>query len=57
MAEFWYNTSFHSSTDMTPYQALYGFNPSVFPMYKSGSSTVDSVETLLLRRNELRSQL
>lgn len=57
MAEFWYNTSFHSASSMTPYQALYGFNPTTFPTYKSGTSSVDSVEALLLRREDLRSQL
>lgn len=53
MAEFWYNTSFHSAAAMTPYEALYGFNPSTFPTYKGGTSSVESVEALLLRCEEL----
>lgn len=57
MAEFWYNTSYHSAAAMSPYQALYGFNPSTFPTYKAGTSSVESVETLLLRREDLRVQL
>jgi hypothetical protein len=27
MAEYWYNTSFHSSLQVTTFQALYGFPP------------------------------
>lgn len=27
-AKWWYNTSFHTSMQMTPFQALYGYKPS-----------------------------
>lgn len=57
LAEFWYNTSYHFAADMTPYQALYGFNPSRLPDYSVGTSFVDSVDTLLICRHEIQERL
>jgi hypothetical protein len=34
-AEFWYNTTYHASTGMTPFQALYGRLPPIMSL--SGS--------------------
>ena len=49
--EYSYNTSFHSSIKMTPYQALYGrVPPSVLP-YPYGSSKVAVVDDLLVERD------
>lgn len=44
MAELWYNSSYHSSTKMSPYKALYGMNPPTLPGYTSGTSSVESVD-------------
>jgi hypothetical protein len=41
MAEYWYNTSFHSSLKVTPFEALYGFPPPTLSEF-SIPGTVDS---------------
>jgi len=33
LAEWWYNTNFHSSTQLTPYEILYGFPPPIHVPY------------------------
>lgn len=52
-----YNSSYHSATKMSPYKALYGVDPPILPGYSRGSSSVESVDTLLSTRQELRDQL
>ncbi|KAL9462725.1 hypothetical protein AB3S75_000683 [Citrus x aurantiifolia] len=56
-AEYWYNTTYHESTGMTPFLALYGRHPPVVPMYHVGSSPVHEVDQALLSRDELLRQL
>lgn len=52
-AELWYNTTYHSSTGMTPFQALYGRLPPTIPYYQAGLSLVNEVNQSLIRRDEL----
>ena len=56
-AEYWYNTTYHISTGMTPFQALYGRLPPPIPPYKDGLSPVHEVDQQLLNRDELLRQL
>ena len=52
-AEFCYNTSYHSSLRMTPFQALYGRLPPTIPSYSKGSTLIQALEDLLFERDEL----
>ncbi|GJZ42086.1 ty3-gypsy retrotransposon protein [Tanacetum coccineum] len=56
-AEYSYNTTFHSSINMAPFQAVYGrLPPSVIP-YPSDSTKVATMEDLLMERDALLRQL
>lgn len=55
--ELWYNTAYHSSTCMTPFQALYGrFLPSI-PLYLIGFTPVAEVNHSLAIRDALLKNL
>ncbi|PWA71682.1 hypothetical protein CTI12_AA283380 [Artemisia annua] len=56
-AEYSYNTSYHSSIKMTPYQALYGRLPLSIIPYPPGSSKLAAVDELLIERDRLLQQL
>ncbi|KAJ1690028.1 hypothetical protein LUZ63_014183 [Rhynchospora breviuscula] len=50
LAEYWYNTSFQQSLDTTPFQALYGYTPTLLPMGDVVRSTNPAVNNLLKDR-------
>ncbi|CAL9074791.1 unnamed protein product, partial [Musa textilis] len=52
-AEWWYNTTYHSSIKCTPYEALYGRPAPVIPKYVIGSAKVDQVDQDLIDRDKL----
>ena len=56
-AEFWYNTTFHASTKMTPFKAVYGRDPP--PLIRSGaqSTSVASLEQKLQERDAILDEL
>ncbi|GKC50052.1 ty3-gypsy retrotransposon protein, partial [Tanacetum coccineum] len=56
-AEYWYNSSYHSSIKMSPFQALYGRLPLFVIPYPLGSSKVATVDELLVERDRLLRQL
>jgi hypothetical protein len=50
LAEWWYNTSYHTATRMTPFEAVYGQKPPSVLSYLSGSSKVQAVDLTLTDR-------
>ena len=47
LAEFWFNTNFHSSLKLTPFEALYGYPPPKLVDYVPGTTRVAAVDLLL----------
>jgi len=56
MAEYWYNTCFHSAIQTTPYEVLYGWPPPLHLPYLPGESASAEIDTTLVNR-ELKLQL
>jgi hypothetical protein len=44
LVEWWYNTSYHTTTHMTPFEAVYVQNPPSVLSYISGVSKVQAVD-------------
>jgi hypothetical protein len=61
LAEWWYNTHFHTALNTTPFQALYGYAPPKLPMGSIPNSRVDTVYQLnqerLVTMQQLKQQL
>jgi hypothetical protein len=53
LAEYWYNTSFHSSIKMSPFQALYGRSPPTVLNYVKGQTTITDLDESLEQRQQL----
>ena len=57
LADFWFNTNFHISTKMTPFEALYGYPPPRVLNYVAGTTRVGAVDLLLKDKQQLLSLL
>ena len=53
LAEFWFNTNYHSVTKLTPYEAMYGFPPHRLMNYKPSTTQVVAVDSLLHSRQPI----
>ncbi|GJS76205.1 retrotransposon-related protein [Tanacetum coccineum] len=57
LAEFWYNTNFHTSINTTPFEVVYGQKPPVHLPYLAGESSVEVVDRSMLAREQVLSML
>nr|GEW94209.1 putative mitochondrial protein [Tanacetum cinerariifolium] len=52
LAEYWYNTSFHTATKFTPYEIVYGQKPPLHLPYLPGESKKESIDRSLCAREQ-----
>ncbi|XP_058766771.1 uncharacterized protein LOC131640391 [Vicia villosa] len=57
LAEYWFNTSFHTAINMTPFKALYGRDPPKIPDYVCDSVEDDALRDSLQERNNILTKL
>ena len=50
LAEFWFNTNFHTSIKLTPFEAFYGYPPPRVKDYMPSTTQVGAVDLLLKDR-------
>ncbi|XP_058775850.1 uncharacterized protein LOC131650137 [Vicia villosa] len=53
LAEYWYNTSYHSAIKTTPFRALYGRDPPSISAHLAGSVQEPSVEAILQQHHDI----
>lgn len=56
-AELWYNTSYHTSSKISPFQILYGREPPLLVRFERGSTPLSAVEQQLIERDEVLEDL
>lgn len=56
-AQHWYNTSYHSSLNKTPYEVLFARKPTRFGIVDMGSTTVPDVQVWLQERAQMNEVL
>jgi len=53
LAEWWYNTTYHSSIKASPYEVVYGQVPPIYLPYLPGESNIELVDRSLQKREGL----
>ena len=57
LVEWWYNTNYHTSMKLTPFQLLYGYPPSIHLPYVPGDWNNAAVDSLLSSREDTMKML
>ena len=53
LVEWWYNTTYHTSAKLTPFQLLYGYPLPIHLPYIPGDSRNAAVETMMTNREDM----
>ncbi|PKI34768.1 hypothetical protein CRG98_044835 [Punica granatum] len=53
LAEWWYNTTYHTSAGRTPFEALYGFLPPLHMPYFPQDSLVAAIDSYMIDREDM----
>lgn len=57
LAEWWYNTNYHTTLQDTPFKALYGYEPPHIPIGSPPKCSVQAVDEMLWERHQMLQQL
>ena len=55
--EFWYNTNFHTSLHLSPFEALYGYKPTHIPLGPFHDSVIPTAADMVQERLQIMSQI